>query len=226
MKIRNSLIVAALSALCLTGAAQAAPTYTFGSASVNMLDWKDNAHKDYAFVELEGGAGFNWGEVYGFVDLENAGKDTQAYFAKATARVNMAKGIQAYFQFNDWNDGNFQTQNRIMGLGTSYEKGSFWVKPFVGVNQEQVTGKGARSNGYVAGYVAGMQVTQNISVTNWHETFMGREDSQKNGHNGAVAAWYALDKTWTTGVQYRYATSNLGNEGFSKGLIYTIKANF
>ena len=226
-RIRSIAIAAGL-AIGLTscvGTAMASPQYTFSSISVNALDWKDDTHKDNMFLEAEAGASFNWGEVYGFVDLENPGKSDQAYFAKATARVNMAKGVQAYFQFNDWNDGNFQTQNRVMGLGTSYSKGSFWVKPFIGVNQEQVTGQGSRMNGYLTGYAAGMQVTDSISVSNWHETFIARKGDQKNGHNGAVALWYALDKTWTTGVQYRYATSNLGTEGFSKGLIYTIKAN-
>lgn len=225
--LRNSLIAAA-AAIGLTSCAapaMAAPVYSFSSVSVNSLDWKDDAHKDYMFLEAEAGAGYKWGEVYGFVDLENIGKDTQAYFAKVTARVNMAKGVQAYFQFNDWNDGDFQTQNRVIGLGTEYSKGSFWIKPFAGVNQEQVTGQGARMNGYITGYVAGMSFGDKFSVTNWHETFISRKDDQKNGHNGAVAAWYHLDKTWTTGVQYRYATSNLGNEGFSKGIVYTIKAN-
>ena len=51
-------------------------TYSFKDVSVNYLDWtkqteKSSFQRDFGYLELEGGAGFSWGDIYGFADLEN-----------------------------------------------------------------------------------------------------------------------------------------------------------
>lgn len=59
----------------------------FANINVNYLDWshrtvqksKNTTHKkDFAYIELEGGANFKWGELYGFIDLENPFKKQHA----------------------------------------------------------------------------------------------------------------------------------------------------
>ena len=88
MGIRKNVVAAAavvLGAMSAT-AANAEMVYGFGNVSINYLDWSkgtqnrtaDNAaKKDFFFLEVEGGAGFNWGEVYGFFDVENPTNDTK-----------------------------------------------------------------------------------------------------------------------------------------------------
>ncbi|MFV8208602.1 outer membrane protein OmpK, partial [Enterobacter cloacae complex sp.6701988] len=76
------LCAAALTSLAGTANAENFLGYQNGFADINVnyLDWsrhtvnksKNTTHKeDFAYFELEGGANFNWGELYGFFDLEN-----------------------------------------------------------------------------------------------------------------------------------------------------------
>ena len=58
--------------------------WSFANVSVNYLDWSNGteartasnaAKSDFMFLEIEGGAGFSWGEFYGFFDFENPTND-------------------------------------------------------------------------------------------------------------------------------------------------------
>ena len=61
------------------------PNFTWGDVNVNYLDWTDGtvrrgggAYDDFWYLELEGGAGWDWGELYFFTDWENPGKGFDA----------------------------------------------------------------------------------------------------------------------------------------------------
>lgn len=46
------------------------PFYSFINTSINYLDWNKHTEqktiqKDFVYLELEGGAGWSWGEFYG-----------------------------------------------------------------------------------------------------------------------------------------------------------------
>ncbi|RLV61288.1 ion channel protein Tsx [Parashewanella curva] len=91
MKNFKMLAIAGAAAAAMTaGTAQAEQYYGFMTASVNYLDWTEKTidrtttvdqggqglggtKKDFLFLELEGGAGYDWGDVYGFIDIENPG---------------------------------------------------------------------------------------------------------------------------------------------------------
>lgn len=80
--VKMMAVAAATFAALSTGAAQAEQFYGFSNMSVNYLDWTAKAEErsnggyggakeDFVYLEIEGGAGYSWGDVYGFVDLEN-----------------------------------------------------------------------------------------------------------------------------------------------------------
>ncbi|HHO65222.1 MAG TPA: hypothetical protein ENJ71_01740, partial [Epsilonproteobacteria bacterium] len=59
------------------------PNFTYWDTSVNYLDWSAGTEQrakgktnfsDFVYVELEGGAGWDWGEYYFFADIENPTK--------------------------------------------------------------------------------------------------------------------------------------------------------
>ncbi|AMC33798.1 outer membrane protein OmpK [Janthinobacterium sp. B9-8] len=201
MKLRNILVAASILA---TPAAFAANDWSFKNVSVNWLDWSNGTEdrtnagafagkKDFAFLEVEGGFGGDWGEAYGFFDVENPTKaksepdsrENRRYVVKAVARFNIVQAgpvpVQAYVHVYDLRDTgtNFFSQNRVLGLGTSLSSGNFWIKPFVGAHQQLDQNIGAHANGVMAGYVAGYSFQmfgQSFMATQWHETEFNRDD--------------------------------------------------
>ncbi len=62
--------------------ASAEMKWGFADASLNYLEWNRSTEekslkRSFAYLELEGGGRFNWGELYGFFDLENPGHTGQ-----------------------------------------------------------------------------------------------------------------------------------------------------
>lgn len=254
-----------LAALIMAGCASLAHAdYSFSNISANWLDWskgtEDRTGKgpfgnkaDFGYLEAEGGMGGNWGELYGFVDIENPDKSTheaagqnRRYASKIVARANVAKigdlPVQIYGHVYDFRDADFFDQNRVLGVGTSLSAGQLWVKPFIGAHQELKSDIGAHRNGMMAGWVLGYPFQlagQSMMVTQWHEIEFAREDrflamgkdgnvvnGRKTAHNGAVSLWWNATKSVTGGLTYRYADQKLGSATFQNGLISTVKYNF
>jgi hypothetical protein len=237
------------------------PIWSFANVSLNYLDWSQgteertasNASKgDFFFLELEGGAGYKWGEFYGFVDLENPdsdrsehdGRDNRRSAAKVTSHLYLGDSpFSLYLHVYDFRDYGFDVreQDQIIGLGyrRTFANG-LWLKSFLGaahVNSNSYSGQ----NGYMLGWVAGYDFTlleQKLSVTNWHEQTFKRdrgyiEDNYVNGSagelgtNGAVSLWWLPVPAITAGVQYRYAHNKLGTpDAYQNAMIYTLKYNF
>lgn len=252
--------------LLLAPAAQAntfTPTWPFANISANYLDWSsgterrtaNNAAKsDFFYLELEGGAGFDWGEFYGFFDFENPhhdsfdegsnGKDNYRTAAKVTSHIYLGdSSFSVYAHIYDFRDYGFdgREQDQILGFGFrhTFDNG-LWFKPFLGVARVQSDGY-TGMNGYMAGWVAGYgfeAFEQNFSITNWHEQTFGRDDDylERNyvggkagsvGTNGALALWWHPSEWITTGVQYRYSDNKLGTpNAYQNAMIYTLKFNF
>lgn len=261
MKMTRKVLAAVVMAGC---ASLAHADYSFSNISANWLDWSDGTEartgsgpfgqkQDFGYLEAEGGMGGNWGELYGFVDIENptqsdneVGGQNRRYASKIVARANVATvaglPVQAYAHVYDFRDGGFFDQNRVVGLGTSLSKGNLWVKPFIGAHQELKKGIGADRNGMMAGWVLGYSFNiagQNMMVTQWHEIEFDREDKfltmaqngnvvtgNKVAHNGAVSLWWNATKNVTGGLTYRYADQKLGSASWQNALITTVKYNF
>ncbi|GHE20236.1 ion channel protein Tsx [Halomonas urumqiensis] len=239
------------------------PLWSFANFSVNYLDWSDGteqrtasnaAKSDFMYLELEGGVGFEWGEFYGFADLENptndrfdeasGGQDNLRSAAKVTSHLYLGDSpFSLYAHVYDFRDYGFDAreQDQILGLGYrhTFENG-VWIKPFIGAARVQSDGY-TGMNGYMAGWVAGYDFSafdQAFSVTNWHEQTFARDDdyltqnyigdkADEVGTNGAVSLWWHPHERITTGIQYRYADNKLGTpNAYQNAMIYSVKFNF
>ncbi|HDS3051012.1 outer membrane protein OmpK [Morganella morganii] len=247
--------IAALIAATAAFSAQAEYQWGFANVSMNYLDWTphtthksgNSTHKDdFAYLELEGGAGFSWGELYGFFDLENAfnskndsdAGDNQRYTFKTTARIYLGDtGFNAYGHVYGTyslpgNGGNFHEVNTLYGIGYNTEFSGLWFKPFAALHYVDQTFYSG-NNGYVLGWVAGYDFNlwnEKFSVTNWNEIELNRNDRYGNGGrdgvNGALALWWTPVPSVTTGIQYRYADNKLGEDFYQQAVVYSIKYNF
>ena len=238
------------------------PLWSFANVSVNYLDWSNGtesrtstnaAKSDFTYVEIEGGAGFSWGEFYGFFDFENptndqfdessGGKDNFRTAGKVTSHIYLGDSpLSLYAHVYDFRDYGYNSreQDQILGLGyrTTFANG-LWFKPFIGAARVQSDGY-TGMNGYMAGWVAGYDfaaLDQNFSVTNWHEQTFGRDDDYlvqnyvgdkagSVGTNGALSLWWHPNDLITTGVQYRYSDNKLGTPNdYQNAMIYSVKLN-
>jgi hypothetical protein len=259
-----------LVALCaLATAAVAAPVHAEGwsflDTSVNYLSWSQRTldytnkgpfgqKKDFTYLELEGGAGGDWGDVYGFFDVENPmnkeretdGRTDRRTAAKFVARYNLTQvagmPVQLYAHVYDFRDNTFYDENRVLGLGTSWSSGNFWIKPFLGVHNETKADLGAQFNGGMGGWVLGYSFNafgQPFMLTQWHETEFARKKeylvmseggnvvtANSTAWNGAVSLWWNPTKHFTAGLSYRYADNKLGVSGYESGWISTLRYNF
>ncbi|MGQ7247919.1 outer membrane protein OmpK [Halomonas sp. V046] len=244
-------------------AAADAPHWSFANLSVNRLDWSsgteqrtadDAAKSDFTYLEIEGGAGFSWGEVYAFVDIENPGHDrfdeasggseNLRTAAKVTSHLYLGESpFSLYLHVYDFRDYGYdgREQDQVIGLGYRHTFASgLWVKPFLAAARVQSDGY-TGSNGGMLGWVAGYDFSafdQAFSVTNWHEQTFDRDAEYLSqnyvgaradsvGTNGAVALWWHPHRLITTGVQYRYADNKLGTpKQYQNAMIYSLKFNF
>ncbi len=254
----NKLIINAMAVVIAAPVTSLYAQYQWGFANVSMnyLDWSTStthksgkvSHKDdFAYIELEGGAGYHWGELYGFFDLENPLNkredkqgDHQRYAFKTVGRYylndsgfNLHGQVYGIYSLPGDNK-NFHELNGIYGFGYNMSIGMLWLKPFIAlhyVDQTYYSG----NNGYVAGWVAGYDFSawnERFSITHWNEVELNRAhqysvgNGSKNGINGAMAIWWTPVKQVTTGIQYRYARNKLGEDFLQNGIIYSVKYNF
>ena len=234
------------------------PDFTWGDVNVNYLDWSagsiersGHAHRDFPYVELEGGAGWRWGELYFFTDLENPGKGFDADKAPSDSRWtikpildlnipglgdrwgNLQLHVQDYYLYGK----TFFVNNFVAGLSYKYVSDDFFMRPFVGVHYAHDKYTPGQWNGYMGGWVFNYAFRirgEKFALSDWHEFEWDRaDDFGKNGadgaswgFNGALAAWWHVNRHVTGGIQYRYSYHKLGVYGYLDGLIYTLKYNF
>ena len=210
--VKTFALAATAIAAMTTSSVQAEQFYGFADISVNYLDWTDKAEErsnggyggakeDFVYLEVEGGAGYSWGDVYGFVDLENPGninnsdRDFSGSPDTDSFRVAAKGSIAANLGDTNWNFYNhiysltvagegFFDQNLVTGVSYNYAHDSgFWINPFFGLHYENQTFAGSGFNGYMAGWVLGYNFEvagQKMMVTQWHETEFAREDQFRN----------------------------------------------
>ncbi|RJY07131.1 ion channel protein Tsx [Parashewanella spongiae] len=206
--VKMLALAGATFAAMTAGSVQAEQYYGFMDVSLNYLDWSDKAEdrsnngfggakEDFFYLEIEGGAGYDWGDVYGFVDFENPQNTNTSERDFSGAPVTdsfriAAKGSIAYnIGKSNWNayghiysltvgGEGFFDQNIV--VGASYDintESGFWMKPFLGLHYENQTFSGSGFNGYMAGWVLGYNfkaMGQDFMVSQWHETEFARED--------------------------------------------------
>lgn len=245
----------ALTAVAVSPVTQADYLWGFADVGIHYLDWtshtthrtSNKSHKDdFAYLELEGGAGFTWGETYGFFDWENPFNDRhdkpgseQRYTFKNTNRIYLGDtGLNLYGHvygtYGSPNGKNFHDVMALYGLGYNLKLDQFWFKPFIAKRYTDQTYYSG-NNGYVFGWVAGYDFNlwnEKFALTNWTEYEFDRAaryaagNGGKEGTNGAVALWWKPNPSITAGVQYRYADNKLGESFLQDGIIYSVKYNF
>ncbi|KYJ86615.1 outer membrane protein OmpK [Sulfurovum riftiae] len=233
------------------------PNYIFWDISMNYLDWSSGTEQrakgktdfsDFVYLELEGGAGWDWGEFYFFADLENPTKswdnvptDDRRVVIKPILDVKLGEtGLYIHLQDYFLKSKTFFVNNLVPGIAYKYSIECFWIRPFIGPHFQESTFYDG-FNGWMAGWVFAYDFRisgQKFSLTNWHEFEWGRDeehylyegepvgDGRSHGVQGALALWWMPIKEITAGVQYRYNNYKLGLDAYATALIYSLKYNF
>lgn len=178
--------VAALVSAFLFSPAMAEQLYSFSNVSLNYLNWGSNAERtgkeDNLFAELEGGAGYTWGELYGFFDVENLGEGSGdiTYFGKGMMDVYLGETNWMFHTHvaSAWG-GSWHDMSTFAGIAYKFsgDNGAFF-KPYLAArhtNSNDYTGM----NGYQLGFAWAypFQVgEQQFTLAQWHETDFDRDD--------------------------------------------------
>ena len=233
------------------------PNFTYWDTSVNYLDWSSGTEQravgktnfsDFVYVELEGGAGWDWGEFYFFMDVENPTKswenvptDDRRFVFKPILDVKLSD-TNFYFHLQDYflKSKTFFVNNLVPGLAYKYTNGDFWIRPFIGPHYQQSTFYDG-FNGYMAGwtFIYNFKISdEKFMLSNWHEFEFDRAeehylyagnpvgDGRSHGVQGALAVWWTPVDALTAGVQYRYSNYKLGLNAYATAWIYSLKYNF
>ncbi len=221
------------------------PNYTFSNVSLNYLNWTNGtseraSKKDFSYLELEGGAGWDWGDFYMFIDIENPRKsyndtpaDNMRFVFKPVLDIKIVDNFNIYLQDYNLKSKDFYISNLIVGLSYKIETDfGLWIKPFIGLHYQASTYY-TGMNGYMFGWALDYQfeIQKNkFSISQWHENTFNRDN--ENGYDnhigtqGALSFWWHPLKEITTGIQYRYAYYELGSQEYQAGFIYSLKYNF
>ncbi len=231
-------VILFLSTPCL-----AAYQWGFGDVSFNSLAWDQGTQdkstkRSFNFLEIEGGAQFSWGELYGFYDSENIGKssDETRTASKAMLRYYLGdSGFSIYAHTYAFSSFGFADQSRVLGVGYQLVGKTWSFKPFLGqheVSQTYFSG----ANGMMGGWtlIYGLKAfMQNFMFIDWHEIEFERSNSYAAGnggskvsHNGAASIWWTPITEFSLGLQWRYATNKLGTPGSLNAAITSLKYNF
>lgn len=233
------------------------PNFTYWDTSVNYLDWSAGTEQramgktnfsDFVYVELEGGAGWDWGEFYFFADIENPTKswdnvptDDKRVVIKPILDIKLGES-DFYFHLQDYflKSKTFFVNNLVPGLAYKYVNGNFWIRPFIGPHYQESTFYDG-FNGYMAGwtFIYNFKIgEEKFLLSNWHEFEFDRDeehylyngdpvgDGRSHGVNGALAFWWTPIDALTAGIQYRYSNYKLGLNAYATAWIYSLKYNF
>ncbi|MBB5191286.1 hypothetical protein HNQ50_002009 [Silvimonas terrae] len=245
--IKKSLAGACvLATLLAASTAHAEQTGGFGDVSVNYLDWNhtpgmSNGRSNDAYLELEGGGQYTWGELYGFTDWNHFNKASDEYgmFAKGQLRYYLGDerhgaGWNAFFQSKIVADHNFHEFNQVVGVGYNVALNNASFTPFIGAHYTNST-YFAGWNGYELGWAAWVPFnlgSQSFALTNWSEFDFNRKEayipqgSSRQSFYGVLALWWNVTPHWSVGGQYNYAVNTLGADGLTDAYIATAKYNF
>ena len=217
------------------------PNYSFKNVSVNYLNWskdteQNTAQEDFAYLELEGGAGFDWGEFYMFFDVENptsSWSDEPAgdlrFAFKPVLDIKLIDNLYLHIQDYSLQSKEFYVSNIATGLAYKIETDfGLWIKPFI-ASHYQLSTYYSGFNGYLAGwtFLYNFDISkQGFSLSQWHECTLDRRDNENTGRQGALVFLWHPTTAIATGIQYRYASHELGSDKYQDGIIYSLKYNF
>ena len=178
------------------------PNFTWSDVNVNYLDWSGRTERindgdqyaDFWYAELEGGAGWDWGDFYFFTDLENPGRgfdadeapDDSRWVIKPVLDINipgtegLLKNVQLHIQDYYLYGDTFLVNNLVVGLAYKFLTNNFFARPFVGVHYMHDSFHESMWNGYMGGWVFNYDIhlmEQKFALSNWHEFEWERDES-------------------------------------------------
>ncbi|NIY84258.1 outer membrane protein OmpK [Vibrio hepatarius] len=259
--MRKSLLALGVVAAVSAVPAQAEYLYGFGSMYTDYQVWDHGFGNDddnfggeiddrnQLVIGIEGGAAFDWGQIYGFYDYEGVDRagDDRGASTKGTIHYNLTEsGVSLYAQVynTDADKSSFHEQNRVLGLGYTGLKGDGWAwTPFIGVHQLNTNGNSG-NNGGMFGYVGYYNFDlagQNFTFATWNELEFARNDdyadaqstdfasgdgSESWGLNGSLNLLWNFHQDWSAGVLYRYTVNKLARKDYQDLVIYRLQYNF
>ncbi len=222
------------------------PQYHFENVSINYLDWTPytktkTIDNDFFYAGFEGGAGWKYAEIYGFLYTENPTKSYDAsgeslrFVNLVDLDLKIKNGFRIHLQNYHLDSSSYYTNDFVLGIGYKYVSKSFWIRPFLGIHTTNDT-----FNNGLNGYMAGWLFSYNFSIQQrifnvfwWDEFEFGREarfyknsDKASWGNQGGVSLFYFLNKPFTLGITYRYSYHKLGVYTYQDAFIYSFKFNF
>ena len=227
------------------------PNYSFIDTSINYLDWTQGTQnstfqKSFAYLELEGGAGWDWGSFYGFMDIENplssyddSAPDDLRFTFKPVLDIDIKNNFNLHVQTFYLESKSFYVNNFVTGISYKYFSDyGLWFIPYIGVHYQNSTYYSG-FNGYMAGWSFNYDFklfNQDFYIFNWNEIEFDRAkegyelddgtpigDGKSYGVNGALSLWYKATQGLTLGLQYRYAKYKLGSAEYQSAMIYSLK---
>lgn len=220
---------------------------------MSYLDWskateKKTAHKDFTFLKIDGGFGYEWIDFFGYITLENPTKeykeeyaDNQRYVAFTDIDIAIQNNFKLHIQDFYTHSNTFTVNDFVVGFAYRYQNSSgFWIKPFIGLHFTNDTYFDGL-NGYMSGWTFHLPFKiydESFVLFQWNEIEFAREkkfyedqgtpigDGKSYGLNGSMSFWWYINDTISTGFEYRYAKHKLGNIEYQAASIYNFKYKF
>ena len=251
---KRKLFTLSLLSTFASAALTAQMLYSYSNVELSYLDWTKNtqaksSQRDFAYLSLESGARWDWGEFYGIANIENPHKSyssraphNQRYNALADFDLEIKSGFRFHLQDFNIESQAYKLNELVVGLAYKFEnsKGDFF-RPYIGFNRVDDT-YFKDFNGFKGGWTLMYNFSlleQKLFLFNWNEIDFLRKksyyqlndgtligDGASYGLNGAASLWWLINKPFTAGLQYRYAKNKLGSSSYQSGMIYTLKYNF
>jgi len=219
--------------------------YSFKNVSINYLDWSQRTkekttQKEFFYLELEAGAGFDWGDIYMFTDIENPTKsynntspNNLRFTFKPVVDIKLYKNLALHIQDYNLKSKDFYVSNLVTGISYNIKTDfGLTIKPFLGSHYQSSTYYSG-FNGYMFGWILLYNfelAQQKFLLSGWHECTFKRDTEDgyddNEGRQGALALWWNFSKSFTLGTQYRYASYELGSHEYQDAIIYSVKYNF
>lgn len=202
--------------------------HELGSNNSGKSDWNDDhdsfertEKRNQAVIGIDGGAGFDWGEIYGFYDNEDIAHGARSDWGQShkvnvhyhfSNLVNDVFGGNMehtdwglYWQAYDVDDHGFDETNRVWGIGyTGLAGNGWWWKPWIGVHHVNSNlafngGDTEGFNGGMAGWTGGYLFNigeQKFTLVNWHEMEFERMSEYAESQGGHFGVNGGLVLLW------------------------------
>ncbi|MEX5409526.1 hypothetical protein GV764_04710 [Atlantibacter hermannii] len=222
--------------------------YGWGNLHFDYQSW-DAGVKDLEYeqslVGIEGGIGFDWGEMYGFYDFENILDDEGNQGQTANGEIHTYlwdTGASLFTKVYNSQSPDFKETNQFIGLGYTDLKGEgWWFKPWIA--RQYITAHNNFGpaydinglNGFTIGWNGGYAFklfNQDFLFSNWNEIELERNDDYASNNFGHEGLNGGLNLTWkitnhiSTTFMYRYFYNKLGADGYGDILIYRLAYDF